>query len=230
MGDSTHVSAIHAANPTARHHITTRRALLACGVLAGLLYPIADIVGAMRYPGFSYRDMAVSELFAIGAPTSGLIVLLFSVSSALLLLCAIGIALSANGRRLVQWMAAMLALNAIDALVLWNFFPMHMRGVTPTFTDTMHGALAIDPFVLVLNVLAAIALRGWFRVYTIATVVCTTVLALTAIRFVPLFLANEPTPWMGASERAGQYAMNLWYAVLAVHMMREVASRQHAMS
>ncbi|HEX4684336.1 MAG TPA: DUF998 domain-containing protein [Gemmatimonadaceae bacterium] len=100
-----------------------RRLLLACGIAGAALYPLADIVAALRYPGFSYRDQAVSELFAIGAPTSGLVVPLFSVSSTLLLLFAIGIRLSAHGRRAMQWMAVMMALNTIDALVLWNFFP-----------------------------------------------------------------------------------------------------------
>ena len=109
----------------------------------------------------------MSELFAIGAPTSTLVVTLFTISSGLLLLFAIGIWLSADHRRLMKPITAMMALNAIDALLLWNFFPMHMRGVEPTFTDTMHGLLAVDPFLLATIVLAALAFRGPFRVYTI---------------------------------------------------------------
>ena len=34
-------------------------------------------------------------------------------------------------------------------------------------------------------------------------------------------VANQPTPWMGATERASQYAMNLWYAVFAVKLLRQ---------
>jgi MFS family permease len=115
-----------------------QRALLACGIAGGALYPISDILASRRYPGFSYRDMAVSELFAIGAPTSALVVTLFSISSALLLAFAVGIWRAAEGRSIVRWIAVLMALNALDALVLWNFFPMHMRGEAPTFTDTMH--------------------------------------------------------------------------------------------
>jgi hypothetical protein len=66
----------------------------------------------MRYPGFSYSDKAVSELFAFGAPTSTLVVPLFSLSSALLLLFAIGIWFSANGRHVVRAITVMMALNA----------------------------------------------------------------------------------------------------------------------
>ena len=207
-----------------QRYLSPRRWLLACGIAGAALYPLADIFATTRYPGFSYRDQAVSELFAIGAPTSELVVPLFSISSTLLLLFAFGIWMSANGRRVVQWLAAMMALNALDALVLWNFFPMHMRGSQPTFTDTMHGLLAVDPFLLTAVVLGAVAFGGAFRVYTVATIVFTSVLAITGFSYATAVFANEPTPWMGATERAAQYATNLWYAVFAVVLLREARS------
>jgi hypothetical protein len=210
-----------AASTAAERGDSLRRWFLACGIAGAALYPLSDIFAATRYPGFSYRDQAVSELFAIGAPTSALVVPLFSASSALLLLFAIGILMSANDRRSVRWMAAMMALNALDALVLWNFFPMHMRGSEPTFTDLMHGLLAIDPFLTVAIVLGAVALRGRFRAYTIATLLVTSVLALFGFSYVAAVVANQPTPWMGAVERAAQYFTHLWYAVLAVVLLRQ---------
>jgi hypothetical protein len=197
-----------------------RRVLLAAGIVGAVLYPAADIFVSTRYPGFSYRDQAVSELFAIGAPTSDVFVLLFSISSVCIFLFALGIWMSADGRRIVKVLAGMMALHALDALVLWNFFPMHMRGVEPSFTDLMHGLLAIDPFLLVAIILAAIAHTGSFRAYTIATIVATTALALTAIWYVPAVVAGEATPWMGAAERAGHYATNLWFATFAILLMR----------
>ena len=208
------------AAPAEGHGVSPRRWLLACGIAGAALYPLADIVAASRYPGFSYRDQAVSELFAIGAPTSALVVPLFTVSSTLLFLFAIGIWMSANGHRWLRLMAVMMALNTIDALVLWNVFPMHMRGSPPTFTDTMHALLAIDPFVLAVTVLGAVALRGRFRAYTLATIGFSTLLAIVGFWYVPAFIAHRPTPWMGAAERASQYATNLWYAVLAVMLLR----------
>lgn len=196
------------------------RPLLWCGVAAAIVYPLTDIIASARYPGFSYRDQAVSELFAIGAPTSTFVVPLFSLSSALLLLFAVGIWTSAHGRRILQWIAVMMAVNAIDALVLWNVFPMHMRGVPPTFTDLMHGILAVDPFVLTAVVLSAIAFAGWFRAFTITIIALTSVFTIVGVSSAPAFMANEPTPWMGAMERAGQYAMNAWYAAFGVMLLR----------
>ena len=206
---------------TGESTFSVRRLLVGCGIVGAALYPLADIFATTRYPGFSYRDQAVSELFAIGAPTSSIVVPLFTISSGLLFLFAIGIWMSANGQRWVRPMAVMMALNMIDALILWNVFPMHMRGAQPTFTDTMHGLLAIDPFLLAALVLAAVAFRGWFRVYTVTTIVFTTVLAIISLSFVTAVIANQPTPWMGATERAAQYATNLWYAVLAVVLLRK---------
>jgi hypothetical protein len=200
---------------------TLRRWLLIGGIVGAAVYPLADIFASTQYPGFSYRDQAVSELFAIGAPTSDLVVPLFTLSSTLLLLFAVGIWMSANGRRVLQWLAVMMALNAVDALVLWNFFPMHMRGDEPTFTDLMHGILAIDPFLLAAVVLGGVAFRGAFRTYTVATIVFSFVLAIIGFSFVNAVIANQPTPWMGAAERAAQYATNLWYAVFAVVLLRE---------
>jgi hypothetical protein len=210
------------------HTAALRRSLLACGIAGASLYPLADIFAALRYPGYSYRDQAVSELFAIGAPTSTLVVTLFSVSSVLLLLFALGIWLSANDQRWIRVMAVMMALNATDALVLWNFFPMHMRGSQPAFTDLMHGLLAIDPFLLVAVVLGAVAFRSWFRVYTVGTIIFTSVLAIVGLSYISDVVANQPTPWMGASERAAQYATNLWYATLAVVLRRQQPSAHKA--
>ena len=210
---------------TRNRNALLRRLLLSCGCVGAALYPLTDIFATTRYAGFSYRDQAVSELFAIGAPTSELVVPLFSISSTLLLLFAVGIWMSANDRRLIRWLAAMMALNALDALVLWNFFPMHMRGAQPTFTDMMHGLLAVDPFLLAAVVLGAVAFGGAFRVYTIATIVFTSVLAVVGFSFVPEVIANQPTPWMGATERAAQYATNLWYAVFAMVLLRESAQQ-----
>ena len=197
-----------------------RRWLLMCGIAGAALYPLADIFAASRYPGFSYRDQAVSELFAIGAPTAELLVPLFTLSSSLLLLFAIGIWMTANGQRKLQWMGGMMALNCVDALILWNVYPMHMRGVEPTFTDEMHGLLAIDPFVLATLVLGAVIFQGRFRIFTLTTIVVTSALAVFSMSYVPAIIAHEPTPWMGATERAAQYATNLWYAAVAVVLLR----------
>jgi hypothetical protein len=54
--------------------------------LAPLLYVSTDILAGALYAGYSFTSQAISELFAIGAPTSGLVVPLFTVCPHLLYL------------------------------------------------------------------------------------------------------------------------------------------------
>ncbi len=195
--------------------------LLACGILSPAIYIGADLLAARLYPGFSYTDQAVSELFAIGAPTAGLVVTLFTVSSALLLPFAAGLWQRGARKRTLRVMAIMVACSAIDGLVLWNAFPMHMRGAAKTMTDTMHLVFAANPFVLINLVVGAVAFGGWFRYDSIATILFGFALALYGFSLAPALLALEPTPWLGLSERMAQYANGAWMAVLAVVVMRE---------
>ncbi len=112
------------------------KVLLICGIVSSLLYVSTDILAGMLWEGYSFTSQAVSELFAIGAPTSGLVVPLFTLSSVLLVAFALGVWVSAAGRnRALRVMALMMVGNAVNSLVLWNFFPMHMRGAEMTFTD-----------------------------------------------------------------------------------------------
>lgn len=199
-----------------------RKVSLICGILASLLYASTDIVAGLLYRGYSFTSQAVSELFAIGAPTSGLVVPLFTLSSVLMLAFALGVWLSAAGQnRALRIMALMIVGNAVNSLVLWNFFPMHMRGVERTFTDAMHVILAINPFILLTVGLGVAAFRNWFRFYSIGTILILLVPAIVGFSFVPQVGANQPTPWFGLAERTSIYGNLLWHAVLAIVLLRE---------
>ena len=195
--------------------------------MAALCYVATDIAGAILYSGYSFTDQAVSELFAIGAPTSRIVVPLFTLSSFLLVAFALGVWLSSGHSRLLRLMAAMFAGSALIGMVLWNFFPMHMRGAEPTFTDTMHLILATNPFVLLSIAFAVAVFRGWFRIYTVATVVILLLPAVFAFQYAPEVQANLPTPGLGAGERIGQYAYALWQSALAIVLLRERSGEAH---
>lgn len=196
------------------------RSLLVCGVLAAVGYVATDIVAGALYPGYSYRGQAVSELFAIGAPTSRLAVPLFSLCSLLLLAFAAGVWHAADERRLVRALALMFAGSAVVGLLIWNVFPMHMRGAQRSFTDTMHLILATNPFVLLSLGLAIAAFRGRFRAYTVATVAITLVPAVAAFSYARALDLGQPTPWLGATERLAQYGYEAWQAALALVLLR----------
>ena len=197
---------------------SAREPLLVCGIVAAVLYPLTDIIAALRYPGYSMRSQAVSELFAIGAPTSAFVVPLFTLTSILVAAYGVGIWMSAY-RRSLRWMAVVIVASAVDGLILWNFFPMHMRGAEKTLTDTMHLVFAANPFVLLSLILGAVGSTKALRAYTIATIVFIFIPAVLGFGYAPQVAANEPTPWLGALERMGQYGYGVWQAVFATALL-----------
>ena len=196
-----------------------RNALLACGAVGSLTYVATDILASLRYAGYSVTDQAVSELFAIGAPTSRIVVPLFTLSSTLLAAFAVGVWASFGQSRAFRWLAIMMFANAINSLVLWNLFPMHMRGTPLTMTDAMHGILAINPFVLLTIAFGIVAFKSRFRAYSAATALIVVVPAVLSFSSIAAFAANQPTPGMGLAERVSQYGYQLWQAMLALVLL-----------
>jgi hypothetical protein len=194
--------------------------------LGSLLYPVADIIAGNLYKGYSFNEQTVSELFAIGAPTSQLVVILFTISSMLLIAFALGIWLISGNRGILRALSIMVFANAVNSLVLWNFFSMHMRGIQPSFTDTMHGILAINPFVLVSLILGAIYFRNWFRYYSIGTIILLILMVVFAVPKALLVYENRPTPGLGIMERASQYGHQSWHAILAIVLLYRYNSKK----
>ena len=199
----------------------TTKLLLICGIVSPVVYAGTDVLAGLLYPGYSFRSQAVSELFAIGAPTSGLVVPLFSLGSLLFLAFAVGVWRSAAERRSVRAMAVLFAIAAVNGLLLWNFFPMHMRGAARTLTDRMHLILAANPAVTLSLVLGAAAFKRWFRFYSIGTLFILVGLASLSFSYAPHIDAGEPTPWLGVTERIAQWTYYVWQVVLAVTLLSE---------
>jgi hypothetical membrane protein len=200
-----------------------RKALLICGIFSSLLYVGTDILAGTLYAGYSFTSQAISELFAIGTPTSYLVVPLFTLSSVLLLTFALGVWLSAGRNRVLRVTALMIVGNAVNGLVLWNFFPMHMRGVEATFTDTMHVTLSGVGAIFVLLALGfgAAAYQNWLRFYSIGTILILLLTGVATFLYVPQVDADLPTPWLGLAERISTYVYDLWQVVLSIVLLRE---------
>src|SRR5574341_2440544 len=85
-----------------------RKVLLVCGILSSLLYVATDILGAMRWEGYSCASQAVSELSAIGAPSRPLVVPLFLTYSVLVIAFGFGVRASAGRKRSLRVVAGLL--------------------------------------------------------------------------------------------------------------------------
>lgn len=207
--------------------VTTARVgrLLSCGAAAALVYVGTDLLASWAYPGYSYRGQAVSELFAIGAPTRLWVAIALSASSLLLFAFSLGIWAGAGTSRLLRALAIAFAGSALIGLLIWIVYPMHMRGEPRTFTDRMHLILASNPFVLLTLAIVIAAIPGRFRIYTVATVVLMLASAIPAFSYAKALDRDQATPWLGTAERLSQYTYALWQILLASRLQRAIRER-----
>lgn len=199
-----------------------QRGLLACGVLSSLLYAAMLVFVPMRWPGYSSAAQSVSELSAIGAPTRSLWVPFGALYTVLVAAFGLGVLRVARGNRALRVTGTILIAYGSLGL-LWP--PMHLRGIQPTLTDTLHIAFAIATVLLMLLAITfgAVALGKGFRLYSIATMVVFALFGTLTFRDAPRIAANLPTPWMGIWERVNIGAFLLWVSVLAVVLLRRLS-------
>jgi hypothetical membrane protein len=183
-----------------------QQALLIAGILSSLVYVAIDLVAAARYPGYSIVDQAISELSAIGAPTSRLWSAMSPIYGILILAFAVGVLRAARGNRALRITGSLLVAFGISG-VLWWFFPMHQRGTELTWQDTGHLVLGAATVLLILSYIGfgAFALDGRFRAYSFATMLALFVAGGVVFSWAERVAAGEPTPWLGLVERINIY-------------------------
>ena len=199
-----------------------RQPLLACGVLASLVYVATDLLAAARWDGYSYTAQTISETFAIGAPTRPLVLLRGVGYSVLVIAFGMGVWSSAGDKRRLRVVGALLIGIALVDLVALFVAPMHLRGAERTLTDTMHIVLAsVDVlFILLIVGSGASAFGKRFRRYSVATLLVVVVFGTLAGLDGPRIAANLPTPWVGVTERISVFSYMLWLTALAIGLLR----------
>lgn len=199
-----------------------RTHLLACGILAPLLYVATDMFAATRWDGYSYTAQTISETFAIGAPTRPLVLLRGLGYSVLVIAFGVGVRGSASGKRPLRVAGGLLVGIALVDLVAPFVAPMHLRGAERTLTDTMHIVLASVDVLCILLIIGfgASAFGKRFRLYSIGTILVVVVFGTLAGLDGPRIAANLPTPWVGVTERTSVFSYMLWLVVLAIGLLR----------
>jgi len=202
-----------------------RQVLLGCGVAASLLYVAMNLLGAMVWPGYSLTAQAISELGAIEAPARPLMVALGFVWDTLMIAFGVGVWRSAGRKPILRVVGALLVGLGVFGLTA-PLTSMHQREVLAaggaTLTDTLHlVAAGIGSFFFLLTVgLGAAAFGPRFRVYSIGTILVMLVFGTLAALDGPRVQANLPTPWLGVTERTMFFSALLWFAVLALVLLR----------
>ena len=119
-------------------HIKIQKTLLICGIVSSLLYVFATIIGAAQWPGYSTLDQSISELIGIDAPSAPVTVPLFFIYSILIYAFGVGVWISAGQKRALKIAAVLIVLKEVLGMVGLLIAPIHLRGVTPGFSDTLH--------------------------------------------------------------------------------------------
>jgi uncharacterized protein DUF998 len=202
-----------------------RKALLACGILASLLYVSMNVFIPMQWAGYSAASQTISELSAIGAPTRPVWFALGVVYTLLIAAFGWGIWIASRGNRRLRLAGALLVCSGLFGL-FWP--PMHLRGAGFSLTDTLHIVWTAVTLLITLVVmgLAAREFGSRFRAFTFAIVVvwlvCGTFTGLDG----PRVAANLPTPWVGVWERINAGAYLLWLVVFAMALIRRVGTAE----
>jgi hypothetical protein len=215
-------------------HPTAGKILLGCGLVGSAWWVAIDVVGSLRYRGYSYVDYTISELSAQGAPTR-LFMTVASGTPYALLLSAFGVTVWATaGECRAQRVAG--ALIVVE--VVWGFaggilFPMAPRGSDGTLRNQMHAFYGIGMPILFLLAMSfgSRALGTRFRMFTYVGILALLVFGFLTSMQSGKIPHGDPTPYLGFIERANAYTSMLWLAALSIALLRvnrPMASRRGA--
>ena len=210
---------------------TSTKILLFAGIVSAGVYVVGDVLSSLIYiynssRPYSFKDQWISELTALGSPVRPLMVTVVTVHGLLLAAFAVGIFRAAGRNRALRWVGWLLLAATVVSIWIHPFFPMSSRWMERSFTDTMHETLTFVwlPIIVVMVALSAIAYRGWFRLYSVATLLTMTGFGITSGIAIGGLEQND-TPWAGVFERINAYALMAWFVVLAVTVMRRSLAR-----
>jgi hypothetical protein len=198
-----------------------QQVLLGCGVVAPLLFVVAnDVVAAARYDGYDRIARPVSELSATYAPSRPVLVPLLVLFELLMIAFWIGVWRGARANRALRGTSGLMLGFAVLGLLAFPF---------PMVTDEVLGANSIHtiiwgvitPLLMLAGIGASAAAFGKaFRVYAILTLVALVAFSvLTGVEAAQIN-AGVPVPWFGVTERALIAPWLLWVAVLAIALLR----------
>jgi hypothetical protein len=194
-----------------------QKILLACGILAPLLYFGADRLAGGLVKDYDFTVHSMSDLPAAGSPVRRLALVLAFVSAAVLSAFAAGVWRAAGTAVLPRIVAGLIAGNALAGLFSSLFFPNTYR-VHPAFgtPGVLTMFVSVLCFVLAM-IFGALAYGGWLRVLSIA--IPAGYMLLTVLRYATATAANAGA-MSGSQERTMVYTYLVWLVALAAHLLR----------
>jgi hypothetical protein len=184
-----------------------------------------DVIAALFHDGYNYRDQTISELSAIGAPTRPFWEVSGVFFAALVIAGGAGIWLSAGAKRSLRAVGLLVGVIGVIGMFAWPFAPMHQREVLAagggTWQDNGHIALSVADSILypAAIIIGSGALGKRFRGYSFATLAVVLVAGvLTGIQS-PKVQHDDPTPFLGITERVALFASMAWVSALSAALL-----------
>jgi hypothetical protein len=198
-----------------------QKALLICGILSSLLYVATDLLASWQYGGYSLADQNYSELLATGAPTRPMM-LVASIAYNILFAAFAASVWKSSTKRIAHITGVVMVVYAALSMVTPLFFQMDMRGTEATPLGSLHGPMTavMSLFILLSMGFGAFLLGRRFRFYSFTTIAIVIIFGVLTSLQIPQLAAGQPTPLMGFTERINIYSTMLWFAVLAITLLR----------
>ncbi|MGE5250029.1 MAG: DUF998 domain-containing protein [Bacteroidota bacterium] len=193
--------------------------LLACGILAPLLYLATDRLAGRLLNGYNFAAQSMSELSAAGAPTRSLVVSLNFLATVLMIAFGVGVWRAVSQAFLPRIVAGLLIGNVVLALAAVLFFPTHF-GVRPIFASVGVIIMVFSVLFLVLAMIfGAAAFGGWLRILSIAIPAAYAVLAVLRFAIAGASSSGQTVSLIGTQERTMVYSFHLWVIALAIYLL-----------
>ncbi len=208
-----------AAERAAASRIMVRKVSLACGILAPLLYVVAnEVIAVSLYPGYDRISLPVSALTATFAPSRLFLAPMILIYLVLMFAFGVGVWLSARKKLALRVISGILIAGSALQFV-GSAFPMTHMDLKDTMHNIISGLLPPLSF-LVTTGFGIVALGKRFRLFSILTlVVLVLVVVFIGLQTAQIVAGGIPN-FFGISERVLTWAWFLWVTVLSIALLR----------
>ena len=193
--------------------------LLICGIIAPLLNFITDRIVGGQIKGYSFSAQSISELSAIGSPKRTLFIILSFIVCLFITSFGIGVWIVSEQSILIRIIGLLIIGNSIFGLIATIFFPIQY-GKRPKFLNI--GVLIMFfsvLFFIFAIIIGAIAINGWFRIFSIAIPIAYILLAILRYATTSKRNNSNTVSLIGSQERTMSYSYLLWVVVFAFYLL-----------
>jgi hypothetical protein len=161
----------------------------------------------------------MSDIYSLGSPKRSMAIWLALVSSIFMTAFGVGVWIVSGHSLLIHIVSVFVIGNAILGLIANSFFP-YRYGERPKFQSANVIIMLFSVlFFILAMVFGAMAISGWFRLFTIALPTVYVLLAIIRIATASKSSKEEANPLIGIQERTMAYSYLFWVLVFGVYLI-----------